>query len=94
MNKIINSLKYLIGWPLTLISFALIFKIIFANSNVLSKITSFNPLIFVLSIFVFLFYFIFRSLVWKEMLDIKGHKLSLKETFFIWSSTEIKRYIH
>lgn len=27
------------------------------------------------------------------MLDEKGHELSLKETFFIWSSTEIKRYV-
>ena len=93
MNKTISIFKYLIGWPLTIISFALIAKVMFSNSNILSKINSFNPLIFCLSIFVFLLYFVFRSLVWKEMLENKGHKLSLKETFFIWSSTEIKRYI-
>ncbi len=93
MNKTFSILKYLIGWPLTLISLALIVKIILSNSGVLFKITSFNPLIFCLSIFIFLLYFVFRSLVWKEMLDSKGHKLSIKETFFIWSSTEIKRYI-
>lgn len=93
MNKIISILKYLIGWPLTLISLALVFKVIFSNSTILTQINSFNPLIFILSIFIFLLYFIFRSLVWKEMLDIKGHKLSIKDTLFIWGFTEIKRYV-
>nr|MBI5455768.1 DUF2079 domain-containing protein [Candidatus Levybacteria bacterium] len=93
MNKTISILKYLIGWPLTLISLVLVFKIIFSKSDIFNQITSFNPLIFLLSIFAFIFYFIFRSFVWKEMLDNKGHKLSIKDTLFIWSSTEIKRYV-
>lgn len=87
-------IKFLIGWPLTLISLFFIFKIISPHFfEVSSQLNHINIGILLLGITSFITYFFIRSIFWKKLLALKGHSLTLKEISYYWGFTEIKRYI-
>ena len=93
MNKIVSILKYLIGWPLSVVALFFIFKIIYSNAFSLYKLKNLDfPLLFVGIIF-FVIYFFLRSILWYELIKEKGNELSYKKTAYFWEISEIKRYI-
>ncbi len=93
--KYFSSLfKTLIGWPLTIVALFFIFRIIAPNfPETIQSIKNINLLLLILGIGCFILYFFIRSIFWKKLLELKGHKLSLKEISYYWGFTEIKRYI-
>src|SRR5258708_8138105 len=47
-----------------------------------------------LCIFCFAIYFALRGYIWKEILKNKSYRLNYKNSIFLWSVSELKRYIH
>jgi len=93
-KKLLSTLKFFIGWPLSIIAFLFIFKIIAPNINIVSKnLFRINLLFLLLAVLSFVVYFFLRSFLWKEIVDLKGNKLSLKKIAYIWAFSELKRYI-
>ena len=93
-NRTYEILKFLIGWPLSILSFFFIIKFITPQApKLLSQIHQISlPLLFC-SLFFFLIYHFIRGYIWKLLIKQTGHDISFKETSFIWASSELKRYI-
>ena len=93
-KKFLSTLKFLIGWPLSIIALIFVFKIISPNVSLISKsLFKINVLFIVFSILSFISYFFFRCLLWKKIVDNKGNKASFKEITYLWAFSELKRYI-
>src|SRR3989304_6481440 len=93
-QKIKGYLKFFLGFPLTLVSFFFIGRFIYAGKDeILPQISSLNILTFSLGIFFLILFFLFRSLVWRELLKNDGHIVETAESTFLLASAEIKRYI-
>ncbi|MCL5435159.1 MAG: DUF2079 domain-containing protein [Patescibacteria group bacterium] len=93
MNKLFSLIKFFIGWPITIISFIFIFKIFSSNYfTVINSIKNINLLFLVIGILCFFVYFLLRTILWKKIIEQKGASLNLKETLFVFSISEIKRY--
>lgn len=94
MNKLFSVIKYLIGWPLSLIALLFIFKIIFINgSQALSQIGNINFVYLTISILLFTVYFLLRSKLWTLILGEKGKHFTFKQSTFLWLISELKRYV-
>ena len=89
-----NLIKFFLGWPITIIAFFFIFKVISANYYSLTKsLTNINLLFLSFSFICFFVYFFLRSILWQKIIKEKGADLNLKETLFVFSVSEIKRYV-
>src|SRR5258706_5885516 len=87
-------IKFFIGWPLSLVAFFFIFKVIAVNSStVISTIISANKIDVVLSVICYLLYYYLRSYFWKKLLEENGHSLPFKETAYLWGLSELRRFI-
>jgi len=93
MNKILSLIKFFIGWPITIISFIFIIKIISGNYiTVLNTVRNINLVFLITGILCFFVYFLLRSILWQKIIQQKGVSLNIKESIFIFSISEIKRY--
>lgn len=93
-KSLFSYVKYLIGWPLSLIALVFVFKVIFLNSSkILGNITNFNPYLLTLSIIFFVLYFFLRGYLWMLILGEKAKHFSFKENLLYWSVSELKRYV-
>ncbi len=94
MNKTISTLKFLIGWPLSIAALFFLIKLAIPKfSFVKEQIESVNLIILFLAVILFISYFFLRCFLWKTILDYKGHKLSFKKTAYLWGFSEFKRYV-
>jgi uncharacterized membrane protein YbhN (UPF0104 family) len=94
MNKTLSTLKFLIGWPLSVLALIFLIKLTLPKFSVIqSSLHSANLILIILSIIIFILYFILRSYLWKKILEYKGHKLTLSKTAYLWGFSEFKRYI-
>jgi uncharacterized membrane protein/uncharacterized membrane protein YbhN (UPF0104 family)/esterase/lipase len=94
MNKAISILKFFIGWPITIISLFFIFRLILGNySSIVNPIKQLNLVFLAISIGCFFVYFLLRSILWQKIIENKGISLNLKETLYVFSISEIKRYV-
>lgn len=94
MNKTISTLKFFIGWPLSLLALFFLVKLAIPKLSVVQeKIQSANFLVLIFAFILFIVYFLLRSFLWKTILDYKGHKISFKKTTYLWGFSEFKRYI-
>jgi len=93
-KKFFSTLKFLIGWPLSIIALFFILRIIAPNINVVLKnLSRINFVFIALAILSFVIYFFLRSFLWKQIVDTKGNKLGLKKISYLWAFSELKRYI-
>ena len=93
MNKLFSLIKFFIGWPITIISFIFILKIISGNYlTVLNSIRNINLVFLITGVLCFFVYFLLRSILWQKIIQQKGVSLNIKESAFIFSISEIKRY--
>ncbi len=94
MNKTISTLKFLIGWPLSIVALVFLVKLTIPKFSIMQeKIYSTNLIIVFLAVVLFIFYFLLRSFLWRMILDYKGHKISFKKTAYLWGFSEFKRYV-
>lgn len=95
LPKIKFLVKLFLGYPLTILSFYFIFKIIFNNKNAIT--THFQqvniPILF-LGIIFFLIYFLLRGIGWNKILKNLGYEVENPiDSIYRYSYAEIKRYI-
>lgn len=94
MNKTISNLKFLIGWPLSIVALVFLIKLTIPKFSIVQeKIHSVNLIIVFLAVIFFIFYFLLRSYLWKMILEYKGHKIPFKKTTYFWGFSEFKRYV-
>lgn len=94
MNKTISTLKFFIGWPLSIVALFFLIKLSIPKFSIVQeKIYSANLIILFLAVILFIFYFLLRSFLWGMILNYKGHKISFKKTAYLWGFSEFKRYV-
>lgn len=92
--KFLSTIKFFIGWPLSLIALFFIGKLIFQNfRKVIPFLSHIDINLVLLSIAFFLFYFLVRSFFWHKILLFKGVKSNFIHTAYLWEISEIKRFI-
>jgi uncharacterized membrane protein/uncharacterized membrane protein YbhN (UPF0104 family) len=92
MNKVISTLKYLLGWPLSFISLFFVVKLVYSNKDLFNNLSTINYSLLFIGIIFFLLYFFVRSFLWQEIIKEKGNKLSFRKSTYYWEISEIKRY--
>ena len=92
MNKILSFLKYLIGWPLSLVSLFFIAKLIYENASSLNNLKNINFPLLLIGVLLFITYFFLRGFLWRELIKNKDNKFDFLKTIYFWQLSEIKRY--
>lgn len=93
-QRIFTLLKFLIGWPFSLIALFFIGKLIAPQfPTLLSHLHEISVPLLIYGVYCFLLFYFLRCYVWKRLLQERGHPISLKESCFLWASSELKRYI-
>lgn len=93
-KKLLSTLKFVIGWPLSIIALLFILKIIAPNIKIISgNLFKINFFYIFLALVCFFVYFLLRGFLWKQIVDRKGNKLNFKKISYIWAFSELKRYI-
>lgn len=93
--KILSTITFFIGWPLSLIALLFIIKLISPQIPTIGEhLATLNVLALFAGIGNFVVYFLLRSIFWYYLLRLKGYKhLSLAATTYLWAISELKRYI-
>ena len=92
-SQIISWGKFLIGWPLSIISIAFITKLIIDKSSGLNlNFSEINIFYLLTGVFFFLIYYIFRSFLWRQTLKEKGYKINFRDNTYSFTFSELKRY--
>ncbi len=88
-----SFLKFLIGWPLTIVAFFFIVKLIAPQSaTLLSSIAKVQPALFIYGIMSFVLFYFLRSYIWYRLLKNNGDGISFKQSCYLWAASELKRY--
>ncbi len=86
--------KFFIGWPLSLLALFFIAKFFIVQEIVLEDVlTKLNPVLLLLGMVCFVVYFFLRSYIWKLLLSEHGFSIPYRDVAFLWSATELKRYV-
>jgi len=91
-SKFFEILKFLLGWPISLISLYFVFKFLAPKSSQIISSTHPNPIVIFFSIICFIAYSISRAIIWQNLLANKKYNIPFKKTFYFWISSEFKRY--
>lgn len=92
-STFLTLLKYLIGWPLSVVALFFIGKAIFSQKDALMSFSHLTISFLALSIFLFCCYFLIRSFAWKFLLSTKGFDYPIREAAMSWELSELQRYI-
>lgn len=93
MRSILSILKFLIGWPLSIIALYFIAKLISLNLKAILFQTHINASLLFTSILCFLAYFFFRAFAWQKILNASNHQVKLSRLAYLWELSELRRYI-
>jgi len=93
-NRVYALLKFAIGWPLSLLAFIFIVKLIAPQTGyLLSHLGQLNWPLFVYGTISFLAFYYLRGYIWHLMLRNLGYTIPFHTSCFLWSFSELKRYI-
>lgn len=93
-TRLYQLLKFAIGWPLSLIAFFFIAKILWDQAPTLQpNLTNLNLALLIFGSLSFIIFYFLRSFLWYRIIKGYGYKLSFKESGYMWSMSELKRYI-
>lgn len=94
MNRVLNFLKLILGWPLSLAALFFIFQRIISKTDNLSlDFKQINLQLLIYGTICFLIYFFLRSYLWQKILKFKGYRLFFKESAYLWAASELKRFV-
>lgn len=89
-----STIRFFFGWPLSIAAILIILKITLGNTEKLNFNLSQIKILPLFYSFIFFFlYFLFRNLLWQQILKEKGYNLPLKKTVFLWSYSELRRFV-
>ena len=93
-TRLFSVVKPLIGFPLTIISFFFIFKIILTQLPTLTiNLHTLHFFLLGYGIVCFILFYFLRSYIWYRILKNNNYLLSFKESSYLWALSELKRYI-
>lgn len=92
-SQALNILKFVIGWPLSLVALYFIFRTFSSRIGELSFTTQINPYFLLIAVFCFVSYYFLRSYLWLKLLHFLHHDIPFRESSFLWLSAQLKRYI-
>lgn len=93
-SQLYSLLKFAIGWPLSLLALFFIGKILYDQlPSITPHVQSLNPFLITFGIFSFLVFYFLRSYIWYRIIKAFGHSISFKDSSYMWSISELKRYI-
>ena len=89
-----SFVKFIIGWPISIVALFFIGKFFLPHlTPLISTVYEIKIALLLYSILSFFIYFFLRTYLWKEILKAKGHNLSLRESAYLWGTSELKRYV-
>lgn len=92
-QKLLRTLKFFLGWPISIVSLVFIFRVISPNVSLVWKdILSVNVPLLITGVILFQFFYFLRAYSWQQMLKEKGYNLKFIESAFYWELSEIKRF--
>lgn len=93
-SKLINSLKFFIGWPLSVLALFFVFKIFADKSgSILPNLKQLNIQVLFYGILCYFVFFLLRCVLWQKILQDRGYNFKLKDISSLWMTSELKRYI-
>ena len=92
-KSLFKLLKFLFGWPISLIALYFIWRLIGPQmDNFFEGLRDINYLLLIAGIFSFIVFYFLRGFIWYKLLPDHGN-ISFKQAAFLWAISEIKRYI-
>jgi uncharacterized membrane protein/uncharacterized membrane protein YbhN (UPF0104 family) len=93
-NRIVNILKYLLGWPFSILAFVFIIRTIAPQSaSIIENIKNPDFLLLGLALACFLIFYFLRSVVWHLLLGVYKADIRYRTSAYFWAQSELKRYI-
>lgn len=93
-SRFLTILKFLIGWPLSLVALCFLGKLFLGKTAILfENVQHLNWFLVLLSILCFGTYFFLRCVLWQRLLQDKGYTVALRDTVYFWSLSEFHRYV-
>src|SRR6266568_695714 len=93
-NRLYSVVKFLIGLPLTLLALFFILKIIATQAPTLfANFHSIHIFLLLYGIISFIIFYFLRSFIWNRILQNQKYTLTFRESSYLWSLSELKRYI-
>ncbi len=94
MKRFKEFVRFFLGIPITIIAFLFIGKVFLDNKNIIvHSLLTLNPLFFLLGLLFYSIFFMIKSFVWLEILKKRGYELPKRSTIFLYSISEVKRYV-
>lgn len=93
-NKIKGPLQFLLGWPLSFVALFFIIKTFLpALWEINTALANINYFLLFLGFVSFFIYYTVRSIFWARVISFMGYPVATKDSLFLWSSAQLKRYI-
>lgn len=93
-NRVYSVLKFLIGFPLTIIALFFILKIIISQeSTITSNLHTIHYSLLLAGAVCFIVFYFLRSYIWYLILKQFKYSLTFRESNYLWAISEVKRYI-
>lgn len=93
-SQLYSLLKFAIGWPLSFLALFFVGKILYDQlPSVTPNLQTINPYLITFGIFSFLVFYFLRSYLWYRIIKAFGHSITFKDSSYMWSISELKRYI-
>lgn len=94
MKNLLNLVKILFGWPLSIAAIFFLVRIIITRFNSIHiSIYTINWFLLSAGALCFLIYFLLRGYLWYKILQKENHSIPLYEVFYLWEISELKRFI-
>ncbi len=92
-SNLLSWAKFLIGWPLALLSIAFVIKFVADQSEgVTFSLSDINYFYLGIGIGLFLLYYFLRTYIWKLLIESDGSKVDLVENTYRFAFSELKRF--
>jgi uncharacterized membrane protein/uncharacterized membrane protein YbhN (UPF0104 family) len=93
-KRILNVLKYLLGWPFSILAFFFIIRIIAPQIPSFTKnIHTLQIPLLLSGVIFFVLYYGMRAYIWHRLLRIHTREITFKTSAYLWSLAELRRYI-
>ena len=93
-QRLISIAKYVIGWPLSILAFLFIGKLVWDQGpTLLPNLVNLNWTLLGFGCLSFLIYYFLRSVIWYRIMKLSNSTVTLRESTYLWAMSEVKRYI-
>lgn len=93
-SRLSSFLKFIIGWPLSLVALFFIGRILYDQApNISPNLQSVHPTLLAFGVVSFVLFYFLRSLIWHLIIKEYGNNIPFRDSCYMWSVSELKRYI-